>query len=300
MASAVRLEKLVRSLEGTVKEVEERVRGNEEAVLGLDRRVSRIEDAAKKRDEETDKKIGRAERGILEEMEEREMRKLNVVFHKIGECPNESATGIERWEWDKQSCLNIFNELRLNISLDAIKFCRRLGERREGPRPLVVGFYMDSDRAILLQNAKRLENTKFKEVNVGPDMTKRQRDREAGLRAEMDQRNEHLSAEDRAKNLQWAVVGGRGERRLIKTTARTQQQSQRGVRGAAAMATRGGGRRTEAQEGRRCNTEGEEAAVSSQPPPAQSRGRTGSRRRERSPEEEVEGQPPEKRPQGRQ
>ena len=78
--------------------------------------------------------------------------------------------------------------------------------------------------------------------------------------------------------MQLAVVGSRGEKRLIKTAARP-QQNQRGT------ATWGGrGWQTGPERPR-------------PPPPAtDGRERLPSRRRERSPEEEMEteGQPPEK------
>jgi hypothetical protein len=203
MASAARLEKLVRNLEGSVKMVEERVRGTEEEVRGLETRMGKLEAAAQRKDEDTDKKLGRTERNIFEEMEEREARKLNVLFHKIGECENETASGAERIAWDTQSCENIFKELRLNITQEAIKLCRRVGERGEEPRPLIVGFYLDVDRAKLLQSAKKLDQTKFSTVSVGPDLTRKQREREAGMRAEADKRNANLLEEDKAKTCNW-------------------------------------------------------------------------------------------------
>ena len=48
----------------------------------------------------------------------------------------------------------------------------------------------------------------FKEVNIAQDLTKRQRDDEAGLWREAERRNDDLSEDDRTKNLRWAVVGG--------------------------------------------------------------------------------------------
>jgi len=156
----------------------------------------------------------------MDEMEDRETRRLNLVFHGVGECPADAAGGAERIEWDRASCQNIFRELCLSTTAGDIKFCRRLGEKREAARPLLVGFFTDGERGNVLRSAPRLASSKFSEVQVVPDLTKKQRDREAGLREEMQRRNEVLSEEDAAKNLQWAVVGGRGERRLIKTTAR--------------------------------------------------------------------------------
>ena len=63
------------------------------------------------------------------------------------------------------------------------------------------------------------------------------------MREEMQRRNAALPEEGRAKNLEWAVVGARGERRLIKTTARVQrpQGSQNAAAARGAPVGRGRG-----------------------------------------------------------
>ena len=144
----------------------------------------------------------------------------------------------------------------------------------------------------------------------------------------MQRRNETLSEEDVAKNLQWAVVGGRGERRLIKTAARQpprgmdrQEVTRGGTRGRGAAnrgmtsarglpPTRGAGRgaghtATVARGGTRSQTaaatqageEDEEEEYPSLPPPDATRMRRGSKRGADTQEEEMEleGRPPEKR-----
>jgi len=263
-------------------------------------RVSQVEKRMDKRDEDEEKRardlkkeVREAVEGERDEMEEREARRLNVVFHKIGECPGDKATGIERMEWDKRSCQNIFDELKLSINIDDIKFCRRLGERKGEPRPMVVGFYLEATRSLLLRNAKHLEKTKYKEVNVAPDLTKRQREKEAGLKNEADKRNERLTEEDRAKNLAWAVVGGKGERRLIKTTARPMRGGT-AARGRAYRPPSAGTSREASVSG----SDEEERGPPRPPPAARGRGRPPSKRRERS-SEEMDLEPPEKRQTGR-
>jgi len=49
-----------------------------------------------------------------------------------------------------------------------VKFCRRVGERKETPRPLIVGFKSEAARNTLLESARRLEDTVFKDVSVAP------------------------------------------------------------------------------------------------------------------------------------
>jgi hypothetical protein len=57
-------------------------------------------------------------------------------------------------------------------------------------------------------------------VVIVPDLTQEQRKMEADMVKEAEKRNSELSAEDLAKNLEWAVMGARGERRLVKVTKR--------------------------------------------------------------------------------
>ena len=85
---------------------------------------------------------------------------------------------------------------------------------------MVVGLYSEADKTKIMRGARRLENSKFKLVNICHDLTRKQRESEASLAREAEKRNEEdLTDDDRAKNLKWAVVGAKGEKRLIKTTA---------------------------------------------------------------------------------
>jgi hypothetical protein len=72
----------------------------------------------------------------------------------------------------------------------------------------------------LLDKAKDLRNTSFAEVAIIPDLTLEQRKEEAEMSSEAERRNRELTEEDRAKNLEWMVVGARGERRMVKGTVR--------------------------------------------------------------------------------
>ena len=69
----------------------------------------------------------------------------------------------------------------------------------------------------------------FSDIGVLPDLTLEQRKDEA------DRRNGHLTADDKAKNLSWAVVGKRGEKRLLKGVERERREEAHGedLRGAA-------------------------------------------------------------------
>lgn len=53
-------------------------------------------------------------------------------------------------------------------------------------------------------------------VSVAADLTREQRREEADLVKEAEKRNEERNEEDKSKNLQWLVVGRKGEKRLLK------------------------------------------------------------------------------------
>ncbi len=85
---------------------------------------------------------------------------------------------------------------------EAAIFSRRLGTRAESrPRPLLVGLHSEAVKNKILQNARHLQNTHLSNVSVNPDLTRRQREADDGLREEAAKRNSNLSEMDRSKNL---------------------------------------------------------------------------------------------------
>jgi hypothetical protein len=226
----------VKQMEEKMAAMQHSMDANTAAVKEVEHKVERLDSAIQKKDEAVEKIVKKSELSIYDEMRERESRRLNVVFHGIGEKERvEGDTGKDRAAWDKKSCGNIFEALNLDMTEEAVKFCRRLGEKGEEPRPLLAGFYTEMERSKLLRNANKLENTVFSNVNVSADLTKKQRDEEKEMWKEAESRNEKLSDEDRSKNLQWMVVGARGEKRLVKNTRREQDGGQRERRGRGGM-----------------------------------------------------------------
>ena len=69
MAGAVRLEKLVRNLEGNLREVEDRVRGTECAVSEIDKRVGKLETAVRSSEGATEAVTAKVENTVLAEVE---------------------------------------------------------------------------------------------------------------------------------------------------------------------------------------------------------------------------------------
>jgi hypothetical protein len=158
-----------------------------------------------------------------DEYREREARRLNVVIHRVSE--SNSTIGEERKNADLNSCKNIFSTVGLMDWTEDIKACRRIGERGDEPRPLLVILRSETTRTALLEAARHLRNSPYAEISIVPDLTPAQRQEETTLHQEMERRNrEELNEDDVQKNLKWQVVGPRGARRLIKSYARQTNQ----------------------------------------------------------------------------
>jgi hypothetical protein len=228
------------ALEGRFQEVESRMVRTEGACQEATKRVADVESRQSTLEKRMQEERERMRKERMEEMRERDIRRKNVVMHRVGEAGEGVRTVEQRKEWDLKSCDNIFKALNLNMkSENVVRFCRRVGEKGEGPRPLVVGFRRESQREDLLEKAKDLKDTNFAEIMIIPDLTQEQRREEAEMVTEAVRRNAELSEEDKAKNLEWSVMGARGERRLVKSAVRARGA---GRGGQAAARARGDGR----------------------------------------------------------
>jgi hypothetical protein len=88
------------------------------------------------------------------------MRRKNVVMHRVEEAGADVKTMEERKKWDMLSCDNIFAALQLNMQAEqVIRFCRRIDEKGEGPRPLVVGFMIEGLKEDLMDSDVNVHKT---------------------------------------------------------------------------------------------------------------------------------------------
>ena len=220
VASNAKIEQVVKAYTDRINEVEKRMACNENSVKELDRRVEKLDEKVKNRDENIEKRVQQSELNLLEEINEREYKRNNVIMYKVKELEDDRASGRDRQDWDMNAVLDIVNSIGMRIERQDVKFLRRLGEAGRDPRPLCIGFHTEGDKNWLLRRGRELEKTRYKDVNVCPDLTRKQRQAEQELKKEAERRNEALSDDDISKNLKWAVVGAKGQKRLVKTTAK--------------------------------------------------------------------------------
>jgi sugar-specific transcriptional regulator TrmB len=199
--------------------------------------ITKLKEQLAKEKERADNAVLKVEKELQEEMTRREERRKNIIIHGLSE--SSSMDGKKRMEDDKNKLDDIFIVLDVNVAAENdVEFCRRVGERSDRPRPLVVGFYMEWSKEIVMKHAKRLISSHLNEVTIVPDLTDKQRKAERELEGEADRRNrEELSQDDVAKNLTWRVVGKIGQKRLMKTYNIGSEQRGGWTRGRAA--TRG-------------------------------------------------------------
>jgi hypothetical protein len=228
-----------RKVKEVEKKLEEVQKGLQDNTKGLERVDKNVEELRKEVGEvKNQTRMDTSKFLTAEEYREREARRSNIVMHRVKESAAETAT--ERREADMSECSVIFREAGVANEAKEIKTCRRIGERGEVPRPLIVVMKKEAAKNAILEAAKNLRNTPHSDVSIVPDLTPQQRQEEVDLGGEAERRNrEELSEDDRQKNLSWQVVGQRGAKRLIKTFTRQQQEWQQ--RGAGRPA-RGRGR----------------------------------------------------------
>ena len=248
LASTARLERHVIALESRVKEVETVMIKTTSEIKRVDDSVAQLRREFEAEREKT--KLAEQQKDEMyvsrEEYRERESRKCNVVMHRIKEPGESLKSGNERLEHDLEQCKKILRTLEMvEEAKSGIKFARRIGERGQEPRPLVVILRTEDVKRKLLDSAQHLRESEFQEVGIVPDLTIQQRREEQQMVENVERMNEEeLTAEDRAKNLQWVVVGPRGAIRIIKRVPREQHWPRRGAGGGLVRGgARGGWRR---------------------------------------------------------
>ena len=200
---------LAKEIEDVKKDIKDLKAGQTET----DKNIEDVRSVCNKNTAEIESADKRVKQSIFAELRDREEKKCNVVIHGIPEAEDE-LSGIEKKEYDVQSILNITDEILPNEKYDKndFKFVKRLGEKSENPRPILLGLKNEDSKCLLLRNAKNLKDSvNFFEINVVPDLTKQQRLEEVELGQEAARRNAAMEPAD-ALNWEWKLVGPKGRK----------------------------------------------------------------------------------------
>jgi hypothetical protein len=222
-----------------LKEVQELAQEAISLAKESSKETKELKDKMEKQGEKVEKRLEQAETDIYEEMSMREEKRKNVVVHGLAE-PN-GEDGWARMEEDRKKLNKIFTVLDINVAVETdVEFCRRIGEKSDRARPLVVGFYNEWAKNTLLRNCRYLAGTDMSMISVVQDLTERQRKTEKEMMVEVERRNqEELTEQDKSKNLCWKLVGRRGQKRMVKVAEREAVSRRGGAAGRGAGRGRG-------------------------------------------------------------
>ena len=243
----------LKQMDKRVDALQEKVQANTGGLEEVQEKVDTVEKRMEKLEKRTEEREASEDDGMFEELRAREAIRRNLVIYGLEEP--DQAEGKDRMEADKNKCENIFATIGSKARRADIRFCRRLGERGEDARPLLLGMTSETVKCEILGRARELQNTDYQHIGIGPDQTKKQKQAEIKLTEEANRMNrEELTDQDKAKNLKWAVIGPRGEKRIVKMADREKEgtrggPSVRGVRGRGRGTwARGRGKRVRADD----------------------------------------------------
>jgi len=281
LSFAAKMQTQMKEVDRKLDRLQGEVMVNREGLAKTNGKIEKVErsvGAVGKKVEDVEKRM---EENMYEEMRAREAIKRNIIMYGVVEPDGNIRTDRERIEADMAVCEDIFRAAKTTLRKPDIRFCRRVGDRGKECRPLLVGLKSEMLKTEVLDGARELQYTMFKNISIGPDQTRKQRQAEKRLEEVAERKNrEELTQEDVAKNLKWMAVGRKGEKRIVKAQAREETWGE----GPSGSQARGRGR----PRGRG----GWQAAGGEGPSGSQTRGRgrprgRGGRQPERREESEV-------------
>lgn len=160
-----------------------------ESISSLTSRVDKLEEENRTQREALKRQTGEpfsfegACSDLMNELQQRERRKLNVVVFGASEAT--AGTIAERKAADKVQCSEIFEAIGLPNCI--LKDVSRIGSLKAGGRRLLrVSLENESDKHFLLTHSKQLRHvSRFNSVYVKPDLTHVQRKHDFELRKEL-------------------------------------------------------------------------------------------------------------------
>ncbi|KAK3876630.1 hypothetical protein Pcinc_018603 [Petrolisthes cinctipes] len=153
----------------------------------------------------------------LEEMQEKEKRKKNIVMFNVPESEKEPASKEEETE-DRGICESIFQDM-LKVKDAKIESSFHLGRRSNDKiRPLVIQLNEVGVKWALVAKSRELyrnEDEMIKKIIIAPDLTKKEREENYKLQEELGKRREQRG--------QWIIKKGR----VVRKHGTVSQSSQR-------------------------------------------------------------------------
>lgn len=146
-------------------------------------------------------------RSAIDEMEDRERRKCNLVFYGLLESAQENPK--DRVEEDKTGVMRALERIQIQMKPIEIVSIFRAGKKSEKARPLVVKLSNKERRDEIISKGKSFKITT--NITVSPDLTFMQRQNLSQLYTEAEEKTKN-----EAENYEWKVVGPRDLPGLVR------------------------------------------------------------------------------------
>ena len=125
---------------------------------------------------------------IIDEYQDRERRKANIILHNIPEPDNDTRT--EKELMDRQTFTRITEEV-FNMKVKATKAIRLGRPQEDRPRLVLITLENPEVRRDILKRCKELRGIEeWERVYISPDLTQPERQRNKELRDELKRRRE--------------------------------------------------------------------------------------------------------------
>ena len=144
-------------------------------------------------------------------MQERQARRLNVIFHNIEELDTNLKQDLEKN--DIKIVKDILNEIGIKTEKDDIVDPIRFDKKKENKKPRLLRITMKniSKKISIFKNINKIKNNgNYKNIIVQTDMTKREREEENQLLEEAKKLNKDLKPGDP----RYKIRGPPGNRQL--------------------------------------------------------------------------------------
>jgi len=143
----------------------------------------------------------------VDEMEEREKRKSNIVFYGLTESEKENSK--DRVEDDKAEVISTLKTAGIQLTPSSLLQIFRAGKKSEKARPIIVKMSCKDEKDKIIEKGREIKTKTG--IRVSPDLTPMQRKHLSSLYEEAEEKNKIEMG-----NYEWRVVGPRDLPRLAK------------------------------------------------------------------------------------
>jgi DNA repair ATPase RecN len=122
MSFATKVNNQFRDMDRRIGEVSTKTEAVTKRVEEHTAEIGEVRGDVRKMEEKLEEMEKRLEDRMCAEIREREIRRLNLVLHRVDEPNQRIRDGRERMEADKKTCVKIFKAMKATVTCESIKF----------------------------------------------------------------------------------------------------------------------------------------------------------------------------------